>query len=120
LSLLPSRDRSDFVFPGRGAAGHLREPRKAWERILKRASIEGVWIHDLRRTFGSWLAAQGYSLPLIGRALNHSNAASTSIYARIDLDPVRAALESNAALMLAPAPTPKLKQTLPARDEAPS
>jgi integrase len=104
LKLLPSRDHHEFVFPGRGASGHLREPRKAWERILKRASIEGVWIHDLRRTFGSWLAVQGYSLPLIGRALNHSNAASTSIYARIDLDPVRAALENNAALMLAPAP----------------
>jgi len=114
LSLLPSRDHSEFVFPGRGAAGHLREPRKAWERILKRASIEGVWIHDLRRTFGSWLAAQGYSLPLIGRALNHSNAASTSIYARIDLDPVRAALESNAALMLAPAP-PKIESSAPAK-----
>jgi integrase len=104
LKALPSRNIGEFVFPGRGKTGHLVEPRKTWERIRKAANLSDARIHDLRRTFGSWLAAQGYSLPLIGRALNHSNAASTSIYARIDLDPVRAALENNAALMLAPAP----------------
>jgi integrase len=60
-----------------------------------------VRVHDLRRTLGSWLAAQGYSLPLIGRALNHSNSVSTAVYARLQLDPVREALERNAALMLA-------------------
>jgi hypothetical protein len=37
---------------------------------------------------------------LIGRALNHTNLNSTSIYARLDLDPVRQALEKNAALMM--------------------
>jgi integrase len=54
----------------------------------------------LRRTLGSWLAAQGYSLPLIGRALNHTSLSATQIYARLDLAPVRHALEENAKLML--------------------
>jgi integrase len=91
---------STFVFPGTGAAGHMAEPSKAWQRIRKRAGVMDARIHDLRRTLGSWLAVQGYSLPLIGRALNHSNLSTTQIYARLDLEPVRAALEKTARLML--------------------
>jgi hypothetical protein len=55
---------------------------------------------DLLRTLGGWLAVQGYSRPLIGRALNHSNLSTTQIYAGLDLGPVRAALEKTAGLML--------------------
>jgi integrase len=90
---------STFVFPGTGAAGHMAEPSKAWQRIRKRAGVMDARIHDLRRTLGSWLAVQGYSLPLIGRALNHSNLSTTHIYARLDLEPVRSALEKTADLM---------------------
>ena len=99
LRNLPSRDKSEWVFPGTGATGHLAEPKKAWQRIRQRAGVPDVRIHDLRRTLGSWLAGQGYSLPLIGRTLNHSNVSTTQIYARLDLDPVREALEKNARLM---------------------
>jgi integrase len=97
---LPSRETSEWVFPGFGSSGHLAEPKKAWERIRERAGVPDVRIHDLRRTLGSWLAGQGYSLPLIGRALDHSDVSTTQIYARMDLDPVREALERNARLML--------------------
>jgi integrase len=102
LSSLPSRESSEWVFPGRGSTGHLVEPKLAWQRIRKAAGVPDVRIHDLRRTLGSWLAGQGYSLPLIGRALNHSNVNTTQIYARLDLDPVREALERNSRLMFAP------------------
>jgi integrase len=73
---------------------------KAWSRIRKRAGLEDVRIHGLRRTLGSWLAVDGASLPLIGKALNHSQVATTAIYARLQLDPVRIALEGNAQKML--------------------
>ena len=89
------------MFPGPGACGHLVEPAKAWQRIRRRANLTDARIHDLRRTLGSWLASAGYSLPLIGKALNHSQPATTAIYARLDLDPVREALERNAALVTA-------------------
>lgn len=106
---LPSRGKSEWVFPGEGKDGHVIEPSKAWQRIRQRAGLDGneeepksaVRVHDLRRTLGSWLAASGYSLPLIGRALNHSNVSTTTIYARLNLDPVREALEQNARLMVA-------------------
>jgi integrase len=101
LESLPSHNSNEWVFPSADSkSGHLMEPKKAWHRIRKSADVSDVRIHDLRRTLGSWLAASGYSLPLIGRALNHSNVSTTAIYSRLDLDPVRQALEHNAKMML--------------------
>ena len=99
LQSLPSRDRSEWVFPGDGATGHVIEPAKAWQRIRVRAEVSDVRIHDLRHTLASWLIAQGFNLPLVGRALNHKQTATTSRYAHLALDPVRAALEKTATLM---------------------
>ncbi len=102
LKSLPSRDDSDWVFPSPTArSGHLEEPKKAWQRIRERAKTKDVRVHDLRRTLGSWLAASGYGLPMIGRVLNHSQPSTTAVYARLDLEPVRRALEANAQAMLA-------------------
>jgi hypothetical protein len=106
---LPSRNSSEWLFPGEKTNTSITSPSKAWQRIRRRAALNGddnvantaVRQHDLRRTLGSWLAASGYSLPLIGRALNHANVSTTAIYARLDLDPVRRALEDNATMMLA-------------------
>jgi integrase len=109
LERLPSRNNSEWLFPGEKANASITSPSKAWQRIRRRAALNGednvantaVRQHDLRRTLGSWLAASGYSLPLIGRALNHANVSTTATYARLDLDPVRRALEDNATMMLA-------------------
>lgn len=54
-------------------------------------------LHDLRRTVGSWLATSGASLPLIGKVLNHSNASTTQIYARLSEDVTRSVLEEHGA-----------------------
>ncbi len=101
LQSLPSLEGNPYVFPSHGKTGHLVEPKTAWSRICERAGVTGVRIHDLRRTVGSWLAAQGESLPMIGKVLNHSQPSTTAIYARLHLDPVRAAMERNAEHMLA-------------------
>ena len=69
-------------------------------RIRGRAGVEDVRVHDLRRTLGSWLAASGDGVPMIGRVLNHSQPSATAVYARLDLEPVRRALEANAQAML--------------------
>ena len=100
LEALPSRGQSEWVFPaGRSVSGHVTEPKSAWSRIRARAGVPDVRIHDLRRTLGSWLAGAGFSLPMIGCALGHQSPSSTSVYARLDLDPVRRMLEVNAAAM---------------------
>jgi integrase len=80
---------SEYVFPGTGKTGHLAEPKTGWARILKRANINNLRIHDLRRTLGSWQAKTGASLVIIGKSLNHKNPSTTAIYARLDIEPVR-------------------------------
>jgi integrase len=104
LEALPSRNTSDWVFPGDGASGHIVEPSKAWQRIRKRARVVDVRVHDLRHTLGAWLTAQGINLPLIGRALNHSQAQTTARYAHASIADVRAALEQNAQAMTGTGP----------------
>lgn len=97
---LPRLEGNPYVFCGRWGRGHLVNVAKPWRRIRQQAGLNDVRIHDLRRTLGSWLVAAGASLPLIGKALNHSNVSTTQVYARLQLDPVRVALEDNAARML--------------------
>lgn len=74
---------STFVFPGEGTTGHLQDPKKAFQRIKDRMKVQDIRIHDLRRTFGSYMAISGASLPMIGKALNHKSQTSTVIYARL-------------------------------------
>lgn len=93
-------DIMSFVFPGKGKSGHLVEPKKGWERILARAGLADLRIHDLRRTLGSWQAKQGASLVIIGKSLNHKNPNTTAIYARLDQDPVRHSVNTATSAMM--------------------
>jgi len=93
--------QSSYVFPGRGRAGHIMDPTAPWKKILERAGIKNLRVHDLRRTLGSWQAAAGASLSIIGKALGHKNVATTAIYARLDLEPVRASVNTAVAAILA-------------------
>jgi integrase len=109
LEQLPSRGQSEWVFPtgrpgarSRSKSGHLSDPSRAWERIRRRAGVADVTIHDLRRTVGAMLAAAGMSSFVIGQALGHKSAKATAIYARLHLDPVRAALETTSSMVAIP------------------
>ncbi|MCX7424419.1 MAG: tyrosine-type recombinase/integrase [Planctomycetia bacterium] len=96
-----SRKKSDFVFPAnrRAKQGHVVDPYKPWARILERAGISGMRPHDLRRSLGSWQAAAGSSLPIIGKSLGHRDQSATAIYSRLQLDPVRASVEAAVSAM---------------------
>jgi len=54
----------------------------------------------LRRSLGSWMAISGSSLPIIGKSLGHSQPSTTAIYARLSVDPVKAAVTTAADAML--------------------
>ncbi len=95
-----SEDDAIFVFPANSKTGHIEKPKKGWARILGRAEISDLRIHDLRRSLGSWQAKGGASLAIIGKSLGHKTAAATMIYARLDQDPVRASVEKATAAML--------------------
>jgi site-specific recombinase XerD len=74
--------------------------KRVWDRIRVKAGIHDVRFHDLWRTVGSWLAGSAESLALIGKVLNHRDVSTTAIYARLNLNPVRQALERHASKML--------------------
>lgn len=99
LGNLTRQEGNPYVFVGQNAS-HRVNIKRAWNRIRTKAKILDVRLHDLRRTVGSWLSGSGESLQLIGKVLNHSNISTTRIYARLNLDPVRTALEQNANKML--------------------
>lgn len=90
---------SIFVFPGVGKTGHLVEPKKAWNALKKRAGIQDIRLHDLRRTMGSYQTMQGASTAIVGKTLGHRSPEATAIYARMNLDPVRAYMERAVAAM---------------------
>lgn len=154
LDLLEKRQfsaQSPWVFQSDQGKGHLADPKKTWDRVRQRATLElwrlkpeyadlidnveqelneadnygftikklfksvlktaeareielpnglmDVRLHDLRRTFGSYQAITGASLPIIGKTLGHKSAQSTEIYARLHDDPVRDSMEKAAAKM---------------------
>jgi integrase len=130
LGILETRreaSKNEWVFPGDGVTGHLVEPKSAWKRILERAAtiqkknwlkanpdkdetdfqkecpnsgFRDLRLHDLRRTLGSWQAATGASLPIIGKSLGHKSLQATQVYARLNLDPIRAAVDKATDAML--------------------
>lgn len=95
------RNLSQWVFPSHSKSGHMTRPGKAWERLLEQAGIEDLTMHDLRRSLGSYQAAAGVSELIIGKTLGHApGSKATSIYARMNLDPVREAINVAAAAMV--------------------
>jgi integrase len=110
LSILTARKenaRGEWVFPGRRES-HMQEPDKAWGRIVAEAKLTDLRIHDLRRSLGSWMAGQNVSLTIIGKVLGHRTPQATAVYARLTMDPQRAAMEGATTAMLAAGKQTKL------------
>lgn len=104
IEILQRRKRetiSIFVFPGKGKTGHYQEPKKAWAGLLAKAEIKNVRLHDLRRTLGSYQTITGASATIVGKTLGHKSPEATAVYARLNLDPVRASMERAVEAMLA-------------------
>ena len=92
---------NDWVFPSiTSKSGHLEEPKSAWKRVLKKAELQDLRLHDLRRTLGSWQAATGENSYFIGKSLGHKTQQETAIYASLNIDPVRASVEKATSVML--------------------
>ena len=91
---------NQWVFPSTNSKeGHFADPKRPWNRILERANIENLRIHDIRRTLGSYQAITGSSLQIIGKSLGHKSMDSTQIYARLHTDPVRESMENAVSKM---------------------
>jgi len=92
---------SKYVFPSpTSISGHMEEPKKAWLSILKKAKIDNLRIHDLRRTLGSWQAIEGSSLLVIGESLGQKTTKATEVYARLNKNVVRESVNNATSAML--------------------
>jgi site-specific recombinase XerD len=92
-------DDAEFVFPGPGRTGHRFDLNKPWPNICKAAGITGVRVHDLRHCYASLLASAGFSLPVIGALLGHTQPQTTHRYAHLFDDPLRQATERVGAII---------------------
>ena len=94
--------KDDWVFSSNAGSksGHVEDFHRPWYALLKRAGIEDMRIHDLRRTFGSYQAITGASLHIIGKALGDKTSAATKVYSRLTMDPIRDSIQRAADKML--------------------
>ena len=81
---------SEWVFPMReDPTKCIADLDHAWNRVKENAPLDGVRIHDLRRTAGSWATQGGAPLPAVGKLLGHRSHNSTAVYARADTKAAR-------------------------------
>lgn len=95
LDLLRDMRRSNpdgrYLFPGEPGTDEQGQPverpradlKRPWRWIARRAGLEGVRLHDLRRTTASFMLSGGASLATVGKALGHTQAATTARYAHL-------------------------------------
>ena len=106
LAGLPRLDDNPHVIVGQKAGAALVNLEKPWRAIRAAAGLKDVRLHDLRHAFASVAASSGMGLPIIGKMLGHTQAATTARYAHLASDPVKAAAAAVAgkiAAAMAPA-----------------
>jgi integrase len=95
LAVLSELDRlGPYVVPGDDPDKPRADLKRPWEAVARRASFDGVRLHDLRHTYASFGAGGGLGLPIIGKLLGHTQASTTARYAHLDNDPLRRASET--------------------------
>ena len=81
----PAKPLSPWVFPMREDPERcISDVNHAWERVRQHAPLDGVRIHDLRRTAASWATQAGAPLPAVGRFIGDKSINATAVYARAD------------------------------------
>jgi integrase len=84
---------SPFLFPGNKPGQPLREIKKFWSAVMRKAGITNYRRHDNRHTCASHLVSSGLSLEIVGRLLGHTTTTTTKRYAHLADDPLRAAAD---------------------------
>ncbi|MCA0431630.1 MAG: site-specific integrase [Proteobacteria bacterium] len=99
LKSIPREVGNPYVLPATRGTGHYTGLQKDWEKIRKKAAIEDVDIHDLRRTFGSVGVSDGASLHNVGKLLGHKDPRTTMVYAHLNDSAMRSTAEETSFLI---------------------
>ena len=83
LQSIPRVNGNRHVIVGQKERQGVVSLRQPWELVCSLAKIENCRMHDLRHTYASFAAGAGYSLPVIGKILGHTVAATTQRYAHL-------------------------------------
>lgn len=91
-------DNPYVIVSERNSGRPIQDIKKPWDRIKKAAGIKtALHLHDLRHSHASMANALGYSLPMIGALLGHTQAQTTLRYAHLASDHLRKAAEDISA-----------------------
>jgi integrase len=101
LAALPRIEGNPHVIAGARDGAPRADLKKPWRAVTKAAGLDGVRLHDLRHSFASVGAGASMGLPIIGKLLGHSQAATTHRYAHLDADPLRRAVDTIGATIAA-------------------
>ena len=77
LASLPRVTGNPHIIPGERESAPKADLKKPWAAVTKAASLDGVRLHDLRHSFASIGAGASMGLPIIGKLLGHTQAATT-------------------------------------------
>lgn len=80
LRRLPSRDRSEFLFPGNKPKRPMVNARKTVAKVWQEAKLADLRIHDLRHVFGSVAGLTGAHIRIIADLLGHAQLSTTERY----------------------------------------
>jgi integrase len=95
LRLLPHA--GEWLYPARVGTGHRVDIKRHWDKVRKAAGITDVKLHDVRRTFGLYIARSA-GLHVASKLLRHSSIKVTeSHYAPLGIDELRSSLEKHSA-----------------------
>ncbi|MBI1867076.1 MAG: site-specific integrase [Methylocystis sp.] len=101
LASLPRIEGNPHIVAGAKDGAPRADLKKPWRAVTRAAGLDGVRLHDLRHSFASFGAGASLGLPIIGKLLGHSQAATTHRYAHLDADPLRRAVDTIGATIAA-------------------
>lgn len=101
LAALPQVAGNPYIIAGAKDGAPRADLKKPWATVCRAAGLQGTRLHDLRHSFASFGAGASLGLPIIGKLLGHTQAATTQRYAHLDADPLRRAADAIGATIAA-------------------